>query len=280
MNTGDCGMVSVLILTLNEEDNLPECLSLLKWCDDIVVLDSHSTDRTVEIAKSFDNVRVISRDFDTEWRQRNYGLHEVEYKHPWVYICDADERLSPALVEEITSISASCESPHSAYRLRFRNMFMGQWIRHSSGYPVWIIRFVRPDKIHYERRATNVHPMVNGSVGTLEGHFDHHSFGKGLTPWFRKHNYYSTREASEGIRARHEGFPFVSEIMSGDPMRRRRALKNMSYFLVGRGIIRFWHSYIFRLGFLDGRAGLEYCRMIAMYEFWTEVKMKANNFKD
>src|SRR6266536_6534387 len=84
---------SVVILTLNEEHNIADCLRALSFTDDIVLVDSHSTDRTVEIAESFPNVRVYRRTFDTEYKQRNFALHEVEYKHDWVYICDADERV-------------------------------------------------------------------------------------------------------------------------------------------------------------------------------------------
>src|SRR4051794_10705307 len=98
---------SVLVLTKNEEANIGACLAALAFSDDVVVLDSFSTDRTVEIARTFAKVRVVQRPFDTEYRQRNFGLHEVPFAHKWVYVCDADERLEPDLVEEILRVTNS-----------------------------------------------------------------------------------------------------------------------------------------------------------------------------
>jgi len=264
---------SVVVLTFNEEGNVAQCIERLGFTDDIVVLDSYSTDRTVEIAKSFPNVRVFQRTFDTEYKQRNYALHEIEYRHDWVYICDADERVPDDLAAELMRVANDASRAHVAYRLRYKNMYMGRWIKHASSYPVWIIRLVRPRRVTYEKRETNVHPIVDGTVGELECHFVHHSFNSGLVRWFAKHNYYSTREAMEGVRIRRQGRPRLSRLKSGDSMVRRRAMKNFSYFLVGRAWFRFLHMYLVKLGFLDGVAGFNYCAMIAMYEYWIEVKI-------
>src|SRR5688500_1729383 len=136
---------SVVVLTKDEEVNIEACLRTLTFSDDIVVLDSYSTDRTVELAKSFPNVRVVQRHFDTEWKQRNFGLQDIPYKHPWVYICDADERVPQDLVDEMMQKINSPSLPYMAYRLRYKNMYLGKWIKHASGYPVWLIRHVRPE---------------------------------------------------------------------------------------------------------------------------------------
>jgi glycosyltransferase involved in cell wall biosynthesis len=265
--------VSVLVLTKNEETNLAECLKSLSFSDDVVVLDSMSTDRTVEIAKSFPNVRVVQRAFDTEYVQRNHGLHNIEFNNEWVYVCDADERVPAELRDEILQVAKS-DSPHAAYRLRYRNMFMGQWLRHCSGAGVWLIRMVRPSKVRYEIRQTNVHPIVDGSTGELNGHFLHYSFNAGLIRWFRKHNYYSDREAMEAVRVRDQGFGKLANLRSPDPILRRRAYKNASFFLPFRGGWRFLNDYVARGGFRDGFAGLSYCFLIAMYEYWIELKAK------
>jgi glycosyltransferase involved in cell wall biosynthesis len=269
----DAPAFSVIILTRNEEHNIAECLRGLPFTDDIVVLDSLSTDRTQEIARSFANVRVYQREFDTEYKQRNYALHDIDYKHPWVYICDADERVPADLARELAETARTAPEAMSAYRLRYKNMYLGRWIKHASSYPVWIIRLVRPRKVRYEVRETNVHPIVDGEIGELRGHFVHYSFNAGLARWFSKHNYYSTREAMEGVQVRRRGRPPLRTFWKGDPMSRRRAMKNLSYFLIGRGFFRFVHQFIFKLGFLDGPAGFHYCMMIAMYEYWIELKM-------
>jgi glycosyltransferase involved in cell wall biosynthesis len=270
--------VSVVVLTKNEGHNIAECLAGLSFTDDIVVLDSYSTDRTVEVARSFANVRVYQREFDTEYKQRNYALHEIEYRHDWVYICDADERVPDDLARELAQKAGAAAGPPAgevtAYRVRYRNMYMGRWIKHASSYPVWIIRFVRPQRVTYEVRETNVHPIVDGTIGELKNHFVHYSFNGGLARWLAKHNYYSTREALEGVRIRTKGRPPWRELWNKDPMVRRRTMKNWSYFLVGRGLWRFLHQYVLKLGFLDGAAGFHYCMMIAMYEYWIELKMR------
>ena len=123
--------ISVLIMTLNEEKNLPACLASLAWCDDIVVLDSYSTDGTVEIAQAA-GARVYQRAHDTESRQRTYGLKEIEYKYPWVYTPDADEVTPSDLRDEMLAIARDATRPESSFRIRYKNMFMGRWIKHSS----------------------------------------------------------------------------------------------------------------------------------------------------
>ena len=265
---------SAVVLTLNEEHNIADCIrGLSAFTDDIVVVDSYSSDRTVEIARSFPNVRVYQRQFDTEYKQRNFALHDVEYGHDWVYICDADERVPEDLAKELVDTVNDPTKTHAAYRVRYKNMYLGKWIKRASSYPVWIIRLVRPRHVTYEVRETNVHPIVDGTVGELQRHFVHYSFNSGLVRWFAKHNYYSTREAMEGVRIRREGRPPLTSLLAGDPMLRRRAMKNFSYFLIGRGFFRFFHQYLLRGGFLDGAVGFHYCVMISMYEYWIELKM-------
>jgi glycosyltransferase involved in cell wall biosynthesis len=266
--------VSVLVITRDEEANIEACLRCLDFTDDVIVLDSHSTDRTVEIASRFPNVRVFTRPFDTEWKQRNHGLHEMPFRHEWVYVCDADERVPRDLADEILAAANDPAAPHAAYRLRYKNMFMGRWINHASTYPVWIIRLVRPKLVTYEQRETNIHPQVQGTVGELRGHFTHYSFNSGLVRWFQKHNFYSTREAIEGAKVRRQGRPKLAALRDPDPMVRRRTAKNLSYFLPGRGWLRFAYAYFLRGGFRDGAPGLHYCLMTGMYEYWTELKIR------
>lgn len=265
--------LSVLILTKNEENNIEDCLRCLSFSDDIVVLDSHSTDRTTEIVAGFPYCRIVHRQFDTEYKQRNFGLQEIEYKHPWVYICDADERVPQELAAELMRVVNDPTNPHVAFRLRYKNMFLGRWIKHASGYPVWLIRLVRPRQVTYEVRETNVHPIVQGTAGELRHHFIHYSFNSGLRRWFEKHNFYSTREAIEGVKVRRQGLTSWRHLWHADPMVRRRTMKNMSYFLRGRAFWRFWITFLFRGGWLDGMAGMRYAAMISMYEYWIELKI-------
>jgi glycosyltransferase involved in cell wall biosynthesis len=187
--------------------------------------------------------------------------------------------MTPDLVREIVSKINRADQPYAAYRLRYKNMYLGKWIKHASGYPVWIIRLVRPELVSYEVRETNVHPIVEGDIGQLEGHFIHYSFNSGLRRWFHKHNFYSTREAIEGVKVRAEGLPPLQRLRAADPITRRRALKNFSYRLSARAVWRFLDTYLLRGGWLDGSAGFHYTLMISMYEYWIELKIRELEMK-
>ncbi len=267
---------SVLVLTKDEEINIAECLRTLSFSDDIVVLDSHSTDRTCEIAQTFPNVRIVKRKFDTWSRHSNWALENIAFKNPWVYYSDADERIPPDLRDEIVARCNDEGSPHVAYRLKYKNMFLGRWIRRGGIYPVWIIRLFRPDKIRYEDREVNAHPVVSGPLGDLKHDFIHYSFNKGLVPWFTKHNSYSTMEAKEAVRVLGSSTVWqkLRDARSSTPGVRRRAVKDLSFFIPMRGAARFLYMYLARLGLLDGPAGFHYASMISMYEYWIELKIR------
>lgn len=261
--------VSVLIMTLNEEVNLPACLASLDWCDDIVILDSYSCDRTVEIAKAA-GARVFQHAYDTEDRQRMYGLTEIKFKHDWVYTPDADEITPPDLRDEMLAIASDPKRPEVFFKARYKNMFMGRWIRHASLYPTWITRLVRPDRVRFER---SVHSRASGGPeGALQAHFIHYSFNKGLEAWYDKHNRYSSAEADLSASRLLERKIDWGGILSTVPERRRRALKSLSYHMPFRPSLRFLYMYLLRRGFLDGKPGYLYCRLLSAYEFMIVVK--------
>jgi len=267
--------VSVLILTRNEEHSIAACIACLSFSDDIVVLDSCSTDRTTDIAGALEHVRVVQRAFDTEQAQRGFGLHEIPYRHRWVYVCDADERVPEELAAEILEVCGDATATHAAYRLRFDMLFDGGWIKHASGYPVWVTRLVRPDRVGYEDRQTHVHSVVDGTTGALRSHFVHRATSGGLARWLRKHNDYSSAEAIEAIKVRRNGFPRPGSFFSTDPLVRRRAFKNASYFLDARPRWRFFYCLVICSAWRDGAPGLRYAALIALYEYWIALKIDA-----
>lgn len=264
-------MISVLVLTLNEEANLQRCLDSLKWSDDIVVLDSFSTDRTVEIAKAA-GARVVQRVFDNWSTHQNWALQNITFKHPWVYYSDSDEVVTPELQEEMLSLVSASPSNIVAYRLRYKNYFMGRWIRHCGIYPTWILRLFRPKKVRWQRLVNPV-AVVEGAEGRLRQHFEHYSFNKGLNAWFDKHNRYSWQEAEESLKSLAEGRVTFGNLTSSEPATRRRTLKELSFRLPCRPMLRFLYMYLLRFGFLDGIPGYHYCRLLAMYEYMIVLKM-------
>jgi glycosyltransferase involved in cell wall biosynthesis len=261
-----------MIMTLNEEANLPACLESLSWCDDIVVVDSFSSDRTVEIARAT-GARVYQHPHESELKQRLYGLTEISYKHPWVYTPDADEITPADLRDEMLAIAADPTRPEAFFRARYKNMFMGRWIKHASLYPTWVTRLIRTDRVRWERDV-HCRCVGDGPTGELKSHFTHYSFNKGLHAWFEKHNRYSTTEATIALqRTGSEKIDWM-RLFSGAPSDRRRTMKEISYRLPFRSTLRFLYMYILRAGFLDGWQGYAYCKMLAAYEFMIVIKIK------
>jgi glycosyltransferase involved in cell wall biosynthesis len=270
-------MISVLVLTLNEEANLEACLQSVRWCDDVTVFDSYSTDRTVKIAKDF-GARVIQRHFDNERDHRTASLR-LGFKHPWVFNPDADEISTPELIEEMRQVTADRSRPEVAYRMRGKTMFLGRWLKHSSLYPTWMCRLFQPDKVAFER-SINLNYKIDGPEGQLQGHYLHYTFNKGLTAWVEKHNRYSLLEAEETLKSLSRGGVPWRDLFTLDAVRRRRALKEISFRLPFRPSLRFLYMYLLRGGFLDGWSGLTYCRLLALYEYLIEVKIKETQFRN
>lgn len=261
--------VSVLILTLNEEDNLPRCLASLGWCDDVVVLDSLSTDQTREIAESH-GARVVTRAFDNYANQRNFGLKEIPYSHPWLLMVDADEEISIELINEIHEVLRKEKDDVCLYRIRRKDHFMGRWIRRSSGYPTWFGRLMRVGRVWVERDI-NEEYHTDGQTGYLQGHFYHYPFNKGFHAWLEKHNRYSTMEGRLLAEKRRERIRWA-DFFGSDPALRRKALKALVYRMPCRPVAVFLALYLLRGGILDGRAGFTFCVLRSFYEYMIDLK--------
>jgi glycosyltransferase involved in cell wall biosynthesis len=261
--------VSILILTLNEEANLAECIDFCAWSDDIVVFDSMSQDRTLEIAKS-KGVKVLQRRFDNYAAQRNAALTTVEYKHPWVLMVDADERVPPKLAAEIES-AVAVPAPISRCTAFAEKISFSVMAPPQQRLPSWFGRLVRLGRVRVEREV-NEEYIADGRVEHLSEHLHHYPFNKGIAYWFERHNRYSTMEAIAKLR-QSNGRIELRAIFSGDPIDRRRALKQLLYRMPLRPLIVFFYLYIIRLGILDGRAGFHFSRMRAAYEMLIDLKV-------
>jgi glycosyltransferase involved in cell wall biosynthesis len=262
--------VSVFILTLNEESNIGECIDSLCWSDDIVVLDSGSTDATCSIAQSR-GARIVTRPFDNWSAHQNWAVTHIEFRHPWVLYLDADERCSPELRDEVL-VRAQAAAPESAFRLRRKDYFMGRWLKHAQLYPTWLVRLFRPTRIRYERLVNPV-AVVDGPIGKLLGHIIHYPFSHGVSHWIARHNRYSDMEALEAAKLR-DGNGSSASLWASDPNERRRALKDVFFRLPARPVLKFLYYYGWRRGFLDGRAGLSYASLQAIYEYMIECKAR------
>lgn len=262
-------MFSTLILTKNEALNLPDCVASVQPCDDVWVLDSESDDDTVELARELGS-HVSVRKFDNYAAQRNAGL-ALPFKHDWVVMLDADERLTPELGSEIRSQLPNAAPDVDAFFVRRKDMFMGRWLRRSSGYPTWFARVLRRGRVSVERSINETYEFSGKSV-FLQEHLIHFPFNKGLHFWFDKHNRYSTLEASV---LEQEEIAW-EKLASPNPVERRKALKQLAYRTPGRPLAMFLYLYLLRGGFLDGKAGFHFAAMRAAYEVMIDAKRSYN----
>ena len=176
--------ISILILTKNEQQDLPGCLESVAWSDDIHVLDSQSTDNTLQLAESF-GAKITLRAFDGYASQRNFGL-QLPFKYQWVMILDADERITPSLSTEMHAFVQSADASIAGVRMRRRDIWWGRWLKHAQISPFYV-RLVRVGLAHYEREINEV-LIVDGEITELSEPFDHYPFSKGLDHWINKHN--------------------------------------------------------------------------------------------
>jgi len=264
--------VSVFIQTLNEEGNLPRCLESLRWSDDIVVLDSFSTDRTEEIARSA-GARFYQRKYDGRANNQNWAVENIEFKYPWVYQSDADETVPDELAKEIGEVTGCANRKEVVYWVRFKNVVQGRWIRRGGMYPVWVPRLWRPNRIRWQRDA-NPLALIDGPCGHLKEHFVHHTLSKGFAAWFEKHNKVSTYEAEEMIKELEHGRVDWAGLINRDPVKRRQALKRLSFRMPCRPLLIFVYMYLLKAGFLDGGPGWTYCTLRAHLEYEISCKLK------
>lgn len=270
-------MISVLVLTLNEAQDLPGCLQSVAWCDDVHVYDSGSTDGTLDVARAM-GASVWQRAVDErlglfggdESAHRNWGLRNIRFRHPWVLQLDADERSTDGLVTAMRAAVADARG-RVAFRIQRRDYLNGRWLKHVQATPYYL-RLYRPERLCFERLINPV-SVPAGPVGDIDGCIDHHPFSKGLTHWFARHNHYSTLEARQIVATREGRAASVrGAFFERDFNVRRVHQKALFHRLPIRPLLKFLLLYVVRGGFLDGRAGLRYAVLQAVYEYMILLK--------
>jgi glycosyltransferase involved in cell wall biosynthesis len=265
-------MISVLILTKNEERDLPGCLESVAWSDDVHVFDSFSTDATVEIARSA-GAQVQQRVFDDYATHRNAALREIHFKHAWVFVVDADERPTPELAREMRQVVVEAAADVSGFRLRRRDFLFGTWLKHAQISPFYI-RLVRPGRSRYTR-AINEVMEVDGRVAELSYSLDHYPFSKGVAHWVAKHNVYSTMEAELIYRQQGLEDPsWTKALRDPDFHVRRLHQKALFYRMPGRPLIKWMYMMLIRGAVLDGAAGMAYATLQSFYEYMIVLKTR------
>ncbi|AFY54105.1 glycosyl transferase [Rivularia sp. PCC 7116] len=263
-------MITIYILTYNEELDIAACIESAMLSDDIIVVDSISSDRTVEIANRYP-VRVVEHAFESHGKQRTWMLENISPKYEWVYILEADERMTPELFAEC--VEATKNPDYIGYYAAERVMFMNTWIRHSTQYPRYQLRLFRHGKVWFTDYGHTEREVCQGSTSFLKETYPHYTSGKGLSRWIDKHNRYSTDEAKETLHQLEKGNVNWRDLFFGKTeVERRRALKDLSLRVPGRPLVRFFYMYFLLGGCLDGRAGFAWCTLQAFYEYLIMLK--------
>lgn len=265
-------MFSIFILTHNEAADIAACIESALLSDDVIVVDSYSTDQTVAIANQYP-VRVVPHTFESHGKQRTWMLENISCKYEWAYLLEADERMTPALFEEC--LAAIAVPGPVGYYAAERVMFMGTWIRRSTQFPRYQLRLLKRGKVWFSDYGHTEREVIDGETGFLRETYPHYTCSKGLSRWIDKHNRYSSDEAEETRRQLQQGKVRWRQLFFGSSeVQRRRALKDLSLRLPLRPLVR-WLYMVFVLGgWMDGRAGLAWCTLQAFYEYLIVLKAR------
>ena len=270
MNQTDSIQISVVILTLDEEHNLPGCLESCIGMDDIHVLDCGSEDKTAEVSKSY-GAKVWVHPFESFGAQRNWAIDNIDTKYDWILHLDADEHLTPELLAEMRDLINS--KPNEAgFYIPSKVMFMNRWLKHCGGYPNYQMRLFHKNRMRFQDHGHGQRELTDGAIGMIKEPYLHYVFSKGIAHWLAKHNIYATQEARQAI-AEDDGLD-LKGLFSTDRITRRRSIKRMSFRLPMRDKLRVLQLLILQGGILDGRAGLMYARLMSIYERMIAVKYK------
>ena len=270
--------VSVIVPIKNEAANLPRCLASVKWADEILVVDSASTDGSIAIAQQH-GAKVVQFEFNGTWpKKKNWALENLQFRNEWVFILDADEVLPPAAEAEFAKAITGA-GDIVGYWINRRFMFMGRWLRHAY-YPNWNLRLFRHALGRYEKltdaptnsgdNEVHEHVLLNGGTAKLKVEIDHYAFPS-IDIFVEKHNRYSNWEARVAADTLLDS---SSKKISSRTVDRRRKLKTLSRHLPFRPLLRFLYVYVWQKGFLDGAEGYYFARLHGFYEFLSVAKTR------
>jgi len=272
--------VSVIVPTRNEEKNIRKCLASISWADEIFVVDSESTDRTVEIAKEYTN-NVVTFRWDGKWpRKKNWSLEKLPLSHDWVLFLDADEWVTPELAEEVRQVVCS-GTEFSGFMVKYDYYFLDKLLKH--GDPLWKCIFFKhrlgrfekmdaPDVTDYDVEV-HEHPVIKGKVGKLKNKMIHNDF-EDLHHFFCRHNIYSDWEAHlRSYKTKRNKEKEIKASLFGSQIERRRFFKELFLKFPCKPVIYFLYSYFIRGGFLDGKAGYIYNVLKAFHWFSVDIKL-------
>jgi glycosyltransferase involved in cell wall biosynthesis len=272
--------VSFVVPCKNEEANIERCLKSVPWATELFVVDSKSSDRTVEIAEGL-GAQVVQFDYQGGWpKKKNWALENLPFSNDWVLILDADECLPAEAEDEIRKIVEHPDQPNAGYWINRRYFFMERPLKHAY-FPNWNLRLFKHRLGRYEKiteddtgsgdHEIHEHVVVEGSTGKMNAIMDHFAFPT-IDSFVEKHNRYSNWEAVVESTGKDEAGSLQHKGVKG-----KRLLRRVFRKLPFRPTLRFLYVYVWQRGFLDGWAGYVFARLHAQYEFLSLVKAKEHS---
>ena len=263
-------MISIIILTKNEELDIRACLESIKWSDDIHLLDSYSTDKTVEIATAF-GAKVTANSFESFGKQRNFALDFLDIRNSWVLFIDADEIVTDQFRLAILETTKKADDDIAGYYCCCKMMLEGRWLKHCDNFPKWQFRLLKKGRARFtDFGHGQKESKVQGRIGYIKEPYLHYGFSKGWFQWIERHNKYSTQEAITRLT----NLPPFKNIFLKNSSSRNPALKSWLSKLPGWPFLRFFQAYFLNFGFMEGIPGFIYCANISYYEFLIQIKMR------
>jgi glycosyltransferase involved in cell wall biosynthesis len=264
-------MISVVILTKNEEADLPNCLESVSWSDDVHVLDSGSTDKTIEIIRQR-GVKLSTNPFESFGKQRNYALDHLAIRHEWILFLDADEIVTEKFRDALFKATNEAPDDIAGFYCCWKMILEGKWLKHCDNFPKWQFRLMRTNRARFtDFGHGQKEGKVIGHIDFIKEPYLHYGFSKGWAHWLERHNRYSSQEA---VARLHHRPPFKC-VFSRNTSIRNPALKSWLSKLPGWPLLRFFQAYFLNLGFLEGSQGFIYCVNMSYYEFLIQIKMRS-----
>lgn len=240
--------VTAIIPTFNEEHNIAEAIDSVSWADEVLVVDSFSTDKTVEIAQQ-KGVRILQHEYENSATQKNWTIPQAA--HPWIFLLDADERVTPKLQKEVRALLGKQKIEHDAYWIRRKNVFMGRQINHSNWATDKVIRLFKRDTCRYQDKAVHAEISTKGTISILSNHLIHNTY-KDLKSYLVKLDRYAAWGAQD----------------------RLNKVEKVGFFhLFIKPGARFFIYYLLKRGFLDGKQGLIIAWLSAYSVFLRYLKL-------
>ncbi len=262
--------LTVIIPTYNVEDLIAQAIESVLWADDIFVVDSFSTDKTVEIAKKY-GARVVQHEYVYSAKQKNWAIPQA--KNEWVLLLDSDEVVTDELKETVTKLLDSDEiDNYDGFGIGRKHFFLGKFLRWGGRYPLYNIRLFRRS-CRYEDRNVHAHILLDKErMKNIKGDILHYS-DRSLDQFFEKFNRYSTWHANYMLRVYEDGMTKIKwRTFFTNPFYAKAIIKDLWTFIPFTPFIRFMYMYIVRAGFLDGRYGFMIAFFYAFQDYVAKTK--------